>query len=105
MVNKNNDPNVTIVHESSLSKYSQEILIRDHILMADEPVAAGGNDSGPSPYDFLLAALGACTSMTLRMYADLKLIPVKNIIVKLKHEKIHVKDCTDCEDDKSKSMM
>ena len=95
-------PNTVIIHESSLSQYAQQIIIGNHILTADEPVAVGGADAGPSPYDFLLAGLGACTSMTLRMYANLKKIPVKNIIVKLSHEKVYSKDCENCEDSHSK---
>lgn len=91
-----------IVSESGKGKYTQEITIGIHTLIGDEPVENGGNNSGPSPYDFLLAALGSCTSMTLRMYAELKKIPLKKVIVKLQHEKIHTKDCTDCENSNSK---
>jgi putative redox protein len=91
-----------IVKESGKSKFAQEIKIGNHILLADEPIANGGNDTGPSPYDFLLTALGTCTSMTIRMYADLKKIPVTGIIVRLNHEKIHATDCADCENNNSK---
>jgi putative redox protein len=66
-------------------------------MVADEPVAAGGRDSGPGPYDFVLAGLGACTSMTMRMYADRKSLPVERITVTLKHSKIHAEDCAECE--------
>ncbi|MEO8402455.1 MAG: OsmC family protein [Gammaproteobacteria bacterium] len=93
---------VTIVRESSQGKYAQEINTGNHTLVADEPTALGGNDAGPSPYEFLLAALGACTSITLRMYAEHKFIPLRNIVVKLTHDKIHVKDCASCDDDNSK---
>src|ERR1700722_6649750 len=92
----------TIVSESGKGRHTQEITIGAHVLTADEPVENGGNDLGPSPYDFLLAALGSCTSMTLRMYAELKKIPLKKIIVKLQHEKIYAKDCADCENSNSK---
>lgn len=102
MKNNDNDPSTMIVQESGQGKYAQEIIMGDHILIADEPTTAGGNDAGLSPYDFLLAALGSCTSMTLRMYADLKFIPLKNIIVKLKHKKIHVQDCVGCENENSR---
>lgn len=94
--------NEIIVHESGKSRLAQEIIIGDHVLIADEPVLAGGNDAGPSPYDFLLAALGACTAMTLRVYADLKQIPLEKITVKLTHEKSYDKDCVDCEKDNAK---
>jgi len=67
------------------------------VIRADEPVAAGGMDSGLSPYDLVLAGLGACTSMTIRMYADLKGFPLERATVELKHEKIHAADCADCE--------
>ena len=66
-------------------------------MLADEPVKLGGLDSGPGPYDFLLAGLGACTSMTIRLYADFKKIPLENVSVRLSHDKIHVKDCETCD--------
>ena len=70
---------------------------RHHRLRADEPQALGGNNTGPSPYDFLMTALGTCTSMTLRLYAEHKKIPLGRVTVTLRHEKIHAKDCADCE--------
>lgn len=97
-----NSTNNILVQESGRGKFAQEVVIRNHILEADEPVANGGNDLGPSPYDFLLTALGSCTSMTIRMYADLKKIPLKNVIVKLTHEKVYAQDCADCEQSQSK---
>ena len=66
-------------------------------MLADEPVEAGGLGSGPSPYDLLLAGLGACTSMTLRLFADRKGWNLRNIRVALNHRKIHAEDCADCE--------
>lgn len=99
---KPNNPQETIVTETKKGQFTQEVRIGKHILTADEPIINGGNDTGPSPYDFLLAGLGACTSMTLRMYAKLKQFPLENIIVTLKHEKIHVDDCIGCEDNKAK---
>ena len=66
-------------------------------MLADEPVTAGGEDTGPGPYDFVLAGLGACTSMTMRMYADRKSLPLDRITVTLKHSKIHAEDCAECE--------
>jgi uncharacterized OsmC-like protein len=76
---------------------AQEILVGRHRLAANEPEAAGGSDTGPNPYDLLLAALGACTSMTLRLYADHKQWPLEGTTVQLSHEKIHAADCADCE--------
>ncbi len=80
-----------------ISRLAQEILVGHHHLAADEPTEAGGSDLGPNPYDFLLAALGACTSMTLRLYADHKQWPLERVTVRLSHEKIHAADCADCE--------
>lgn len=91
-----------IVNESGKGKFTQEISSGNHVLTADEPVAYGGNDTGLSPYDFLLAGLGACTSMTIRMYANLKKIPLEKVSVKLTYEKIHAKDCVDCENGNAK---
>jgi uncharacterized OsmC-like protein/pimeloyl-ACP methyl ester carboxylesterase len=89
---------LVLVRETHAGKFQQEILTGPHRLLADEPVKLGGLDSGPGPYDFLLAGLGACTSMTIRLYADFKKIPLENVSVRLNHEKkIHTKDCEDCE--------
>jgi putative redox protein len=65
--------------------------------VADEPNAEGGTDQGPTPYGYLLAGLGACTSMTLRMYADRKQWPLLGVRVRLQHHRIHASDCEDCE--------
>jgi putative redox protein len=77
--------------------FAQEIQSDSHTLRADEPTAYGGTDTGPSPYRFLLAALGACTSMTVRMYADRRGWPLEGVTVRLRHEKIYAKDCAECE--------
>jgi putative redox protein len=77
--------------------FAQEIRAGRHTLRADEPVTAGGTDTGPDPYALLLAALGACTSMTLRMYANRKGWPLTGITVRLSQSKIYAKDCEDCE--------
>jgi uncharacterized OsmC-like protein len=77
--------------------FVQEIRAGAHALRADEPVAAGGTDAGPDPYDLLLSALGACTSMTLRLYADHKQWPLERTTVHLTHQKVHAADCADCE--------
>jgi len=70
----------------------QEIRVGPHKLAADEPVAYGGSEQGPTPYELLGAALGACTSMTLRMYARTKGWPLQRVIVTVRHEKIHARD-------------
>ena len=85
------------VRETGASKFQQEITIGAHRFFADEPIAAGGLDSGPTPYDLLAAALGACTAMTVRLYADAKQLPLERVGVELRHEKIHAADCADCE--------
>ena len=86
-----------LVRETGGGKFQQEILSGPHRFLADEPVKVGGLDSGPGPYDLLLAGLGACTSMTLRLYADNKKLPLKRVSVRLTHNKIHAEDCLNCE--------
>ena len=86
-----------LVRETGNGKFQQEILSGPHRFLADEPVKVGGLDSGPGPYDLLLAGLGACTSMTLRLYADNKKWPLTRVSVRLMHNKIHAEDCLNCE--------
>jgi len=86
-----------LVAETGNGKFEQSIVAGPHRYLADEPVSVGGNGSGPSPYEYLLAALGACTSMTIRLYADLKKIPLRHVSVHLTHDKIHAVDCEHCE--------
>jgi uncharacterized OsmC-like protein/fermentation-respiration switch protein FrsA (DUF1100 family) len=85
------------VSETRAGPLAQLVRAGRHRLPAGEPVEAGGDDAGPGPYDFLLAALGACTSMTMRLYADRKKIPVERFAVRLAHRRIHAEDCVDCE--------
>jgi putative redox protein len=91
------DNGLVLVRETHGGKFQQEILTGPHRMLADEPARLGGLDSGPGPYDYLLAGLGACTSMTIRLYADFKKIPLDNVSVRLSHGKIHVKDCETCD--------
>ena len=86
-----------LVTETRAGKFQQRISIGPHRLLADEPASVGGADTGPSPYDLLVAGLGACTTMTVRMYADAKGIPLERVAVALKHAKVHATDCADCE--------
>jgi len=88
---------LVLVRETHGGKFQQEILTGPHRMLADEPEKLGGLNSGPGPYDYLLAGLGACTSMTIRLYAEFKKIPLENVSVRLSHGKIHAKDCEDCE--------
>ena len=90
-------PGVVLIRETRRGTFQQDILAGVHRLVADEPVAAGGLDSGPGPYDLLLAALGACTSMTIRLYAERKGLPLTRVEVKLRHSRIHATDCAECE--------
>ena len=86
-----------LVAEAGTGFFTQTIDANGHRLVADEPFDYGGDNTGPSPYDLLTAGLGACTTMTMRMYARHKELPVEHLSVKLRHEKIHAKDCADCE--------
>lgn len=81
---------VVVVTENGQGRYQQEVRLGQHSLIADEPVSAGGEDAGPAPFDFLMAGLGACTSMTLRMYAERKEWPLTGISVSLSHDRIEV---------------
>jgi uncharacterized OsmC-like protein/pimeloyl-ACP methyl ester carboxylesterase len=87
------------VSETRESKFQNTVQAGPHRFFADEPASVGGTDSGPSPYDMLSAALGACTSMTLRMYADFKKLPLGAVTVDVSHEKVHAADCAECTDD------
>jgi uncharacterized OsmC-like protein len=85
------------VTETGRGRFQQTIEAGAHRILADEPVALGGLDSGMSPYELLLAALGACTAMTIRLYAERKGLPLARVSVELRHTRIHAQDCAECE--------
>lgn len=79
-------------------KFLRGMYTNSHFLRADEPQQYGGSDLGPNPYDLLLMSLGACTSMTMRMYANFKKLPLEDVTIRLQHERVHAEDCIDCDD-------
>jgi uncharacterized OsmC-like protein len=91
------DRGTVIVRETRRGKFQQEITAGPHTLLADEPKSVGGLDTGPGPYELLLAALGACKAMTVRLYADRKQIPLQRVNVRLRHSRIYAADCAECE--------
>jgi uncharacterized OsmC-like protein len=86
-----------VIVRGNASGFLQEIVSGAHQLRADEPVSVGGGDAAPGPYDYLLVGLGACTSMTVGLYARSKKWPLENISVSLRHSRIHAVDCAECE--------
>jgi uncharacterized OsmC-like protein len=86
-----------VVVRGSARDFAQEITVAGHRLLADEPKVFGGTDTGPSPYDLLVSALGACTSMTVSLYARRKQWPLDAVTVRLRHSKIHAVDCAECD--------
>ena len=86
-----------VVVHGSAKGFAQDVAVGGHRLTADEPAAVGGTDTGPGPYDLLLAALGSCTSMTVGLYARRKQWPLEAVRVRLRHAKVHAADCEDCE--------
>lgn len=86
-----------VVVRGSAENFKQEIVAGRHHFIADEPVSVGGGDAGPDPYDYLLASLGVCTSMTVGYYARRNRWPLEHITVSLSHSRIHAKDCETCE--------
>jgi len=87
----------TVVVQGSALGLRQDIVTDGHRMVADEPVEAGGTDAGPNPYELLLAALGGCTAMTLRIYADRQKLPLAGVRVTLRHSRIHAADCAACQ--------
>src|SRR5712664_4571934 len=85
-----------VVVRGGAQGFVQEISAGRHRLTADEPVAAGGTDRGPSPYDLLLAALGSCMSMTIALYARTKRWPLETVVIRLSHSRVYAKDCLEC---------
>ena len=88
---------MNVLVESASPDFLENISIGRHGLQADEPLSAGGQDGAPSPYELLLAALGACKVITLRMYAKRKGWPLQGVQLNLSHGKVHAEDCADCE--------
>jgi putative redox protein len=86
-----------VIVRGKASGFAQEIEAGRHRLVSDEPAELGGTDRGPGPYELLLAALGACTSMTVALYARRKQWPLEDVVVRLRHSRVHATDCADCE--------
>jgi len=97
MAIQSNNKTAGVVVRGDARSFKQEIVAGRHHLSADEPLSAGGGDAGPDPYDYLLTALGVCTSMTVGLYARRKQLPLEDIIVSLWHSRIYAKDCEECE--------
>jgi putative redox protein len=86
-----------IVVRGGAKNFQQEVTAREHHFIADEPANAGGGDAGPDPYDYLLASLGVCTSMTVGFYARRNKWPLENVTVALSHSRVHARDCEECD--------
>jgi putative redox protein len=85
-----------VVVRGGAKGFVQEVTAGRHHLVTDEPVAAGGTDRGPGPYDMLMAALGSCMSMTIALYARTKQWPLEGVVIRLSHSRVYAKDCLDC---------
>ena len=90
-------PEGVVVVRGAADGFAQEIVAGPHRFHSDEPASVGGTDTGPTPYDLLLAALGSCTSMTVAMYARRKKWPLERVTVHLRHSRVHAEDCATCE--------
>src|SRR5579864_7378798 len=91
-------PGSVVIASTGAGTFEQVMLDGRHQLTADEPISAGGGDTGPGPYELLLMALGSCTSMTVHLYAARKKWPLEQVIVRLRQERDHARDCADCEE-------
>ena len=87
----------SVVVEAGRLRYVQSVFVGPHLLHGDEPVSVGGTDVGPNPYELLLAALGSCTSITVRMYADRKQWPLEGVHIELSYARVHAEDCAACD--------
>jgi putative redox protein len=86
-----------VIVRGAAAGFAQEITAGSHQMRVDEPASVGGTDSGPTPYDLLLAALGSCTSMTIALYARRKQWALNNVTIRLRHSRVHAEDCAACE--------
>ncbi len=89
-------PGTVEISETLTGRYTNQVRVGNHTLIADEPTSVGGDDKGPSPHDWVMAGLGACTSMTVRMYAERKELPLKKVSVRVWMRKVKAADCPDC---------
>jgi putative redox protein len=96
-MNEQSSKPADVIVRGNAREFLQEIVSGKHHLRADEPVAYGGTDAAPGPYDYLLTALGVCTSMTIGLYARKTRMPLEHITVSLRHSRVHAKDCEACE--------
>ena len=96
-MNGERPPEGVVSVRGTIEGFAQEIVAGSHRFVSDEPARAGGTDSGPTPYDLLLASLGSCTSMTLVMYARRKQWPLQQVTIRLRHSRVHAADCAACE--------
>lgn len=90
------EPDRVTVVETAAGKFQNQVIAGEHLLLADEPLSVGGTNTGPTPYQYLNAALGTCTAMTLRLYAEHRKLPLERVVVRVGHDRIHVDDCTEC---------
>jgi putative redox protein len=97
MATQTDKQTVHVVVRGSAKDFRQQITVGKHDFVADEPASVGGGDAGPDPYDYLLTALGTCTSMTIGLYARRNRMPLEHITVSLSHSRIYAADCEECE--------